>query len=257
MNLVIDVGNTLTKTGIFEKETLLLKGELMSRTQREVSEWGVLLCDWKSRLNKRVEIKKAVISSVVSSISPVLKDTIRKYFNLTPFEVKAENVKVPLLCDNPQEVGADRIANVVAVSELYKTPAIVVDFGTATTFDVISERGEYLGGVIAPGVKTSISNLAEKAEALFPVEFKKPDKVIGKNTRDSLIAGIFYQSLGGVERILENIGKELGRKAYVIATGGLGILIGEECRSIDEVNPILTLQGLNFIADKWGSNREL
>ncbi|MCD6471729.1 type III pantothenate kinase [Candidatus Aerophobetes bacterium] len=252
MNLVIDIGNTLTKTGIFVKETLLLKGEFTSRSQREADEWGILLCNWGSKLNKKVKIKKVVISSVVSSVSSILKNTIKKYFNLTPFEVKAENVKIPLLCDNPQEVGADRIANVVAVSELYKTPAIVVDFGTATTFDVISERGEYLGGVIAPGVKTSISNLAEKAEALFPVEFKKPDKVIGKNTRDSLMAGIFYQSLGGVERILENIGRELGWKAYVIATGGLGILIGSECKGIDEVNPILTLQGLNFIADKWG-----
>ncbi|MEA1965313.1 MAG: type III pantothenate kinase [Candidatus Aerophobetes bacterium] len=252
MNLVIDVGNTLTKTGIFEKETLLLKGEWMSRTHREADEWGVLLCGWKSKLNKKVEIKKVVISSVVSPISLILKDTIRKYFNLAPFEVRAENVKVPLLCDNPQEVGADRIANVVAVTRLYKTPAIVVDFGTATAFDVISERGEYLGGVIAPGVETSISNLAEKAEALFPVEFKKPDRVIGKNTRDSLIAGVFYQSLGGVERILEDIGKELGRKAYVIATGGLGVLIGKECRSVDEVNPILTLQGLNFIVDERG-----
>ena len=252
MNLVIDVGNTLVKTGVFRKRELVLNGEFATQPKKEVDEWGILLSQWIKRFGGEVNIEKVIISSVVSSIFAPLKKAVEKYFKILSFEVRGEKIGIPLLCDNPREVGADRIANVVAVSELYKLPAVVVDFGTATTFDVVSKKGEYLGGVIAPGVRCAIESLAEKAEALFPVEFRKPVHIIGKNTNDSLTSGVFYHSLGGIREIIKGIKEELGKEAKVIATGGLGILLAEECEEIDEVNSTLTLEGLNFIGEKWG-----
>jgi len=152
-------------------------------------------------------------------------------------------------------VGADRIANVAACVRLYKLPAIVVDFGTATTFDVISEAGEYLGGIIAPGVRSSLEALAERTEALFAVELKKPTSVIGKNTKEALISGNFYYSLGGTMRIVREIKKELGKRTFVIATGGLGTLLARDWGEIDQVNPDLTLQGLNLIVERYDKMR--
>lgn len=251
MNLTIDVGNTLVKVGLFKKRKLILNGEFATRPRKEIDEWGILLSQWTNNCQEKVTIEKVVIASVVSSIFAPLKRAVEKYFRVPSFEVKGEKVGVAILCDNPREVGADRIANVVAVSELYKLPAIVIDFGTATTFDIISKEGEYLGGVIAPGVRCNIESLAEKAEALFAVEFRKPTCVIGKNTRNSLVSGIFYYSLGGVKQILKEIKRELDEEAKVIATGGLGILLAKECEEIDEVNSTLTLQGLNIIGEKW------
>lgn len=251
MNLTIDVGNTLVKVGLFKKRKLILKGEFATRPRKEIDEWGILLSQWTNNCQERVTIEKIIISSVVSSIFAPLKKAVEKYFRVPSFEVRGEKIGVPILCENPREIGADRIANVVAASELYKLPAIVIDFGTATSFDIISKKGEYLGGVIAPGIRCNIESLAEKAEALFAVDFEKPTCVIGKNTRDSLVSGIFYYSLGGVKQIIKRIKKELGEKAKVIATGGLGILLVQECEEIDEANSTLTLQGLNIIGEKW------
>lgn len=251
MNLTIDVGNTLVKVGLFKKRKLILSGEFATHPRKEIDEWGILLSQWTNNCQEKVTIEKAVISSVVSSIFAPLKRAVEKYFRIPSFEVKGDKIGVPILCDNPAEVGADRIANVVAASELYKLPAIVIDFGTATTFDVISKKGEYLGGVIAPGVRCNIESLAEKAEALFAVELRKPAGVIGKNTRNSLVSGIFYYSLGGIKQIIKEIKEELREKTEVIATGGLGILLAQECEEIDDVNPILTLEGLNLIGEKW------
>ena len=252
MNLTIDVGNTLVKVGLFKERKLILKGEFATRPRKEIDEWGILLSQWIRNCREEVTIEKAVISSVVSSIFAPLKRAVQKYFRVPSFEVRGENVGIPILCDNAAEVGADRIANAVATSELYKLPAIVIDFGTATTFDIISKKGEYLGGVIAPGVRSNIESLAEKAEALFAVEFGKPTCVVGKNTRDCLVSGIFYYSLGGVKQVIKEIKRELGQEARVIATGGLGILLAKECEEIDEVNLTLTLQGLDIIGEKWG-----
>jgi len=250
MNLVIDVGNTVVKAGVFEKRNLVLTGEFATQSRKELDEWGILLSSWIGESGREIKISKAMICSVVTSVVSPLKKAIEKYFRVTAFEIEVEKVGIPLLCDNPWEVGADRIANVVAAAQLYKLPAIVIDFGTATTFDVISEEGEYLGGVIAPGVRTAMESLAEKTEALFPVDFKKPASVIGKNTKDGLGAGLFYGCLGGVREIIRGIKKELGKEVKVIATGGIGLLLGEECGEIDEVDPVLTLEGLNFMVEK-------
>jgi type III pantothenate kinase len=250
LNLVIDVGNSAVKTGLFKGKNLLSRAEFSSQCQKETDEWGILLSTWINRVEKKPIIKKVVIASVVSLISTSLKASIKKYFKIKPIEVSSDIVKIPFLCDSPQKLGADRIANVVAACELYKLPAIVIDFGTATTFDVISKKGEYLGGVIAPGITSSLESLSEKTEKLFLVDFKKPIRVIGKNTEENLISGIFYHSLGGVKEILKKIKKEMKEEEVkVIATGGLGVLLKKERKEIEEVNPDLTLQGLNFIGN--------
>jgi type III pantothenate kinase len=251
VKLALDIGNTLVKVGLFQKSQLVFKGEFATRPRKEVDEWGVLLSHWVREYGKSAQIEKAIVSSVVSSTFTPLKEAVIKYFGLTPFEVEAEKVGIPILVDNPGEVGADRIANVAACIHLYKLPAIVVDFGTATTFDVISEAGEYLGGVIAPGVRSSIEALAEKTEALFAVEYKRPLSIIGKNTKEALISGNFYYSLGGMMKIVREIKKELGTRSSVITTGGLGPLLARDWGEIDEVNPDLTLQGLNLIVERY------
>ena len=255
MKLALDIGNSLVKAGLFRGSKLLFKGEFATRPRKEIDEWGILLSRWAREYQRSARIEKAIISSVVSSTFAPLAEAVIKYFGVTPFEVQAQKVGIPILLDNPGEVGADRIANVAACVQLYKLPAIVVDFGTATTFDVISEAGEYLGGTIAPGVRSSLEALAEKTEALFVVELKRPASVIGKNTKEALISGNFYYSLGGTMRIVREIKKELGKQVSVIATGGLGTLLAREWDEIDEVNPELTLRGLNFIVDGYDKTR--
>lgn len=255
MKLALDIGNTLVKVGLFQKSQLIFKGEFATRPRKEIDEWGILLSHWVREYKKPAQIEKAIVSSVVSSTFVPLREAVIKYFGLTPFEVEAEKVGIPVLVDNPGEVGADRIANVAACIHLYKLPAIVVDFGTATTFDVISETGQYLGGIIAPGVRSSLESLAEKAEALFAVEFKRPVSVVGKNTKEALISGNFYYSLGGVKEIVREIKNELGKRTSIIATGGLGTLLARDWDEIDELNPDLTLQGLNLIVERYDKMR--
>jgi type III pantothenate kinase len=169
------------------------------------------------------------------------------YFYTTPQFVEGTNTKFNILYDNPKEVGADRIVNAIAAFRLYKGAVIVVDFGTATTFDVISEKGEYLGGAIAPGIDISIEALWTKTALLPKVEIIKPKTVIGKNTIESMQAGIFYGFVGQVDEILMKIQKELKSKPKIVATGGLAELISSESQYIQVVNPLLTLEGLKII----------
>jgi len=248
MNLVIDIGNTIIKTGLFKGEDIVLKGTFSTHPDRESDEWGIMLMNWLKISPKKPSIDMVVISSVVQSALVAIRRAIPRYFGVSPVQFSHQIAGIPILCDNLEEVGADRIANAVAVSRMYKMPAVVVDFGTATTFDVISERGEYIGGVIAPGIRVASESLWQKAERLFPVEFRKPQRVIGKNTADNLISGIFYAFLGMIKEIVGKIEEEMGQEVNVIATGGWGKLIGAECEKIKEVNPNLTLQGLNFVA---------
>lgn len=257
MNLVVDIGNTVVKTGLFNEDRFLWKGEFATLPPRETDEWGIILLDWIRAGHKEAKIDRVVICSVAQSALIPLRKAVKKYLGIAPLEVDFRSITIRLICDEPQEVGADRIANVVGAVKLYSLPAVVIDFGTATTFDVISEKGEFLGGVIAPGIRVSMEALWEKTECLFPVEFQKPSRIIGKNTRDNLIAGIFYSCLGGIKEILRLIEEELGEKPTVIATGGWGSLLRKECPQIDEVNPNLTLQGLNFIAQEGSAHSPL
>jgi len=254
MNLAVDIGNSVVKVGLFNQGSLVLKGKFATHPRKEADEWGILLINWIKSCPEKLKIDKIIISSVAQSTLIPLREAIKRYFKLTPLELNSKLAGIPILCDNPKEVGADRIANSVAVTKLYQLPAIVIDFGTATTFDVVSSKGEYLGGVIAPGIQLASETLWEKTEKLFPVEFKKPPRAIGKNTEDNLVSGIFYSCIGGIKEILNRIEGEIGEKATVIATGGWGGILREECPRINKVNPILTLQGLNFILMRRNSS---
>lgn len=248
MNLVIDIGNTVVKVGLFKETELVLKGNFSTHPRKEADEWGIMLKNWLKICPQHSKVGRVIISSVAYTALAPIKKAIPRYFGQTPLEINAQVAGIPILCDNPEEVGADRIANAVAVIRMYHLPAVVIDFGTATTFDVISKRGEYIGGLIAPGIRVASESLWQRAEKLFPVEFKKPSRVIGKNTAENLISGIFYGFLGMIKEILREIEKEMGQEVNVVATGGWGKLLSLECEKIREVNPNLTLQGLNFIA---------
>jgi type III pantothenate kinase len=248
MLLVIDVGNTSTVIGVYKDKELKANWRIPTQPQK-VDQYGALLKKLFSEANLNLsEVKALAFSSVVPLLTPILEEMSREYLKVEPLIVNSETkTGLAIKYDDPGEVGADRIANAVAAHQIYKGPLIVVDFGTATTFDVVSEKGEYLGGVIAPGIELSARTLSEKAAKLPPVELKKPDKVIGKNTVSSMQSGIIYGAIEEVKGIVERIKEELGKEAKVIATGGLADLIAGETNLFDEVNPFLTLEGLRII----------
>jgi type III pantothenate kinase len=252
--LAIDVGNTSTVIGVYKDKELKANWRIPTQPQK-VDQYGALLKKLFSEANLNLtEVKALAISSVVPPLTPILEEMSRKYFQVEPLIVDSETkTGLTIRYDHPEEVGADRIANAVAAYQIYKGPLIVVDFGTATTFDVISQKGEYLGGVIAPGIEISTKALSEKAAQLPPVELKKPDKVIGKNTVSSMQSGIIYGSIEQVRGIVERIKQELGSPkatVKVIATGGLADLIARETNLFAEVNPFLTLEGLRIIYER-------
>jgi len=259
MLLVLDVGNTNTVLGVYsvEENGIAGRGELKAhwrvtstRTQT-VDEYGVLfrnLFAMKS-LDPAV-IKGIVISSVVPPMDSTLRDVCERYFGVKPMFIEpGVKTGMPVHYDNPAEVGADRIVNSVAAFEKYGGPCIVVDFGTATTFDAVSAKGEYLGGVIAPGIGISAEALFMRTARLPRVDIRKTPKVIGSNTVNSMQSGLYHGYVGLVDGILERMLEELG-KAKVVATGGLAPLIGTGSRFITEIDDMLTLEGLRIIWDR-------
>ena len=237
MLLVVDVGNTQTVLGFYEDDDLIHDFRIGSDKERTLDEYHVLL---RSLLDvaeiTRDEVEAAIIASVVPAVTEILSAAIALAFGFDPLVV-GPGIKtgVPILYENPREVGADRIVNAVAAFDRVGEAVIVVDFGTATTFDVVSPKGEYLGGVIAPGIQISADALFARAAKLPRVEVAKPPRVVGRNTINSMQSGIVFGYVGLVDGIVERIRAELGYPLRVIATGGLARLVQPESKTIESV----------------------
>ncbi|HBT20655.1 MAG TPA: type III pantothenate kinase [Peptococcaceae bacterium] len=250
MLFVADIGNTNIVIGVFNgKGKLLSSWRIRTDEEKPADEYEVLIRNFFCF--KEIDLKGisgAAVSSVVPTLTGTFEALMKSLFKVEPL-ILGPGVKtgMPIKTDNPREVGADRIANSVAAYELYGGPVIVADFGTATTFDVVSEKGEYLGGTISPGVYISMEALSRRAAKLPWVDFRKPDRVIGKNTISSMQSGIMCSVIGCINYTVAAIRKELGMPAQVVATGGLAHMVGRYTESIDYIDPDLTLKGLRII----------
>jgi type III pantothenate kinase len=252
MLLAIDLGNTNTVFGVYDtSDQLIMHWRLSTQRERTVDEYGILLRNLFSleKIDAK-KIRRIVIASVVPPLDPVLHEMAANYFSVEPVFVTYENAGIPVLYENPREVGADRIVNAVAVLHKYGKPAIVVDFGTATTFDAITGQGEYQGGVIAPGIVISAEALYEHAAKLPRIEIQKPTAVIGTSTVGSMQSGLFYGYVALVDGIITRMKKELGPDTRVVGTGGQAPLISKETKQIETVDPNLTLDGLQLVASR-------
>ncbi|MHB2021871.1 MAG: type III pantothenate kinase [Mycobacteriales bacterium] len=246
MLLAIDVGNTNTVIGCFQGERLAESWRIRTDPRATADELALLL---RGLLHGAPAPEGISACSTVPAVLGELRGVFRRYYRDCPAVVVEPGVRtgVPLLYDNPRELGADRIVNALAAYHLYGGPAVVVDFGTSTNFDVVSARGEFLGGAIAPGIEISIDALAARGARLFKVELAKPRSVIGKSTVEALQSGMLYGFAGQVDGIVRRVIKELGEETTVLATGGLAPLVIGESETIQEHEPDLTLIGLRLV----------
>ncbi|WP_418559378.1 type III pantothenate kinase [Megasphaera massiliensis] len=252
MLLVIDVGNTNIVLGIFKDQELVDHWRVSTDRLRTTDEYGVLIRHlfYLNGVNSE-EIDAIIISSVVPPVMPTLERMCQRYFGLTPLVI-GPGVKtgMDIKYDNPREVGADRIVNAVAAYEKFGGPVIIIDFGTATTFCAVDKKGTYLGGAICPGIGISTEALVQRTAKLPRIEVVQAEKVICRNTVESMQAGVFYGFVGQVDGIVTRMRRELGCKAKVVATGGLAVIVAPATDAIDVVEPMLTLEGLKIIYDR-------
>lgn len=250
--LVVDVGNTNTVVGLYRGDRLEGDFRLSTEAERTHDEYGALMLPLLQRTGfEPGETDAVVISSVVPTLNDALERLARDFFACEPlFVAPGIRTGLPIRYDNPAEVGADRIANAVAAVARYGAPVVVVDFGTATTFDVINAKGEYVGGVIAPGITISAEALFSQASRLYRVDLRRPSEVVGHNTVAAMQSGIYHGSIGLVDGLLDRIKREVPGLESVIATGGLAELIGEGSHHIERVDPLLTLEGLRLIDER-------
>ena len=252
MLLVIDVGNTNTVLGVYEGRVLRAHWRLSTNRGQTADEYGILIRNlFTLDAIQPSQIDAVMVASVVPPLNSVLEEMAAKYFDLKGvFLGPGTRTGMAIHYDNPQEVGADRIADAVAAFEKYGGPCVVVDFGTAITFDAISEKGEYLGGVIAPGIGISSEALFQQAARLPRVEIREPNRVIGTNTVGSMQSGLFYGAVGLVDGILDRLCAVLGEKTKVVATGGQAALVAAASKYKPPVDPSLTLDGMRIIYER-------
>ncbi len=252
MLLVIDVGNSNNVIGLFSGKKLLTHWRIRTEWNRTADEYWVLIKEFILLNNVEAEtIDDIVIACVVPPLAPILQDMARKYFSCEPLVV-GPGIKtgISILYRNPAEVGADRIVNSVAAFEKFGGPLIIVDFGTATTFDVVSKKGEYLGGAICPGIQISLEALFKHTAKLPRIDMVIPENVIGKSTVESIRSGAVYGFTGMIEALVRQIKSELGQNAHVVATGGIVDWIASKTTVIDTLDPFLTLEGLRIVYEK-------
>jgi type III pantothenate kinase len=258
MLLAIDVGNTNIVLGVFDGDALVHSWRLQTVRERTSDELGLLVDGLFAHAGlDRKNISGVVLGSVVPPLTGTIRSMVERYFSVVALTVEpGVNTGMPILYETPSEVGADRIVNAIAALEKYAQglgrPIVVVDFGTATTLDAISARGEYLGGAICPGVQISADALFQRAARLPRIDVRKPPRVVGRTTVGAMESGLFYGYVGMVEGLVKRMSDELGGNAICIATGGLASVIAPETTLIDHVDADLTLQGLRLV---WEKNR--
>lgn len=251
MLLAIDVGNTNTVLGVYQENRLARHWRIQTDAERTVDEYGVLLASLYGSAALASRIDSVIVSCVVPPLQKTVESVSREYLKVEPLTV-GPGIKtgMPILYDNPKEVGADRIVNAVAAYERTRSATIVVDFGTATTFDYVSARGEYVGGVITPGPGISLEALYQRAAKLYRVELTKPPRVVGRNTIHAIQSGAIYGYVAMVDGLVRRIREENDADARVVATGGYALLLGPESETIEQVDEFLTLDGLRILYER-------
>lgn len=263
MLLTADIGNTNLVLGVFDDAgSCLATSRVGARRDATADEISMLVAHLCRRLpGGEASIERTILCSVVPSLGRTFVAFVEDELHHTATQISAEaDLGIPVAVDDPREVGADRIVNAIAARQLVGFPAVVVDLGTATNFDVVDPEGRYVGGVIAPGVETASEDLFRRAARLTKVDLSFPDRVIGSNTRDCLRSGILFGAVGLIDALVESIWREMGESGTAIATGGLAPLVGPRCETIDRVDTGLTLSGLlvvdRFLREKAAGSAE-
>ncbi len=252
MLLAVDIGNTNIALGIFEGRKLSQHWKIRSEREKTSDEYEIVLLNLLSLAHLEAkDIKAAIISSVVPPLTPVFQELSQELLGIRPLVIgPGLKTGIPILYENPQEVGADRVVASVAAFEKYGGPAIVVDFGTATTFDAVSAQGEYLGGAIAPGIQIAAEALYLKTAKLPRIEIKKPKQAIGRTTVTSMQSGLFFGYIGLVSNIIREMSKELGEELNIVATGSFASQIYSDLEEVVHLEPFLVLEGLRIIHER-------
>ena len=258
MILTIDVGNTNITCGVFDEDVIVASFRITTKMPRTSDEYGMILYNLLEQNNiQPMDIGDAIICSVVPNVMHSLRGGLVKYFHITPIIVEAGiKTGIRIVTPNPQQIGADRIVDAVGAYEIYGGPVLVIDFGTATTYDFVDESGAFLGGITAPGIRISAKALSEDAAKLPEIEIKKPESILGKDTITSMQPGIVYGQIGQTEYIINKVKEEVGlENVKTVVTGGLGRIIANETTCIDIYDPNLTLKGIYRVYKK--QNRKI